>query len=235
MRDSEWNGGVVGAAGIVFGMTLAASYNASAGNGEIRANDWLQFLGTLLGASATILAGAIAWLAARKQIFHKEDAAKSVIDAKLRNYIEVINVTWIAIERALEEGSVEYIEVAERCLSNVVSPYNQMTIEEIKILSVEAGAYERDCISSIIGYNSIIKQYSDRQKMLIEQRNLFARQGNLGSLIRMFADMFFCVRKYSEELAAIVDGKSSAGERVADKMTEQSLNQMWDSIERRRR
>ncbi|MFG1262347.1 hypothetical protein [Xanthobacter aminoxidans] len=235
MRDSEWNAGVVGAAGIVFGMTLAASYNASAGNGEIRANDWLQFFGTLLGASATILAGAIAWFAARKQIFHKEDAAKGVIDAKLRSYIESINVTWIAIEKAVEMESVEYIEVAERCLWNVVSPHNQMIIGEIKALSMEAGASDRDYISSILGFHAVVKECADRQKMFKEKSNTFAREANLKSLIYIFADMFFIVGKYSEELAAIVGSKGGDGERAAYKMTEQSLKQMWGSIERRRR
>lgn len=80
MKDGHWNAGMTTAAGILLGALLFASC-AAASQGGLTASDWLQFAATLIGAAATIAAGATAWFAAQRQIYSREDRAIETIYA----------------------------------------------------------------------------------------------------------------------------------------------------------
>ncbi|MFG1376145.1 hypothetical protein [Xanthobacter autotrophicus] len=76
-----WNAGVTTSAGLVLGAISSTLITSAAiGNGDIELKDWLQFIGTLIGAAATIGAGVAAWIAVQRQIREPREHAIETID-----------------------------------------------------------------------------------------------------------------------------------------------------------
>lgn len=80
MRDGHWNAGVTTTAGAVFGIVATVLISTTTVNrGALNWGDWLQFIGTLIGAAATIGAGIAAWMTIQGQMAAPENRAVEII------------------------------------------------------------------------------------------------------------------------------------------------------------
>ena len=225
--------------GALLGASLMANATGTTGSlitisGE--KSDWLGFWGSILGAGATISAGALAWVAAQKQILHKENAAKEVVDLKLKEYLGIADIAWRAIDKAIERNGGEFLAVAENFAGHLDDPPAQKLLDEIDTISKDLGAKNRDKISTII---NIAKQL---QVSIVDQRRIDVGNSpaKLGSIIGLRNTLCWLeniTTQYSEPIGGIFGGRTKV--TLYDGSThQQSLNSLvtvWAGIENRMR